>query len=72
MLFFEPIETWESSTYDDRHPFQRFVKMCDIMNVHLKTGSETLKVIEKQLEGIGIFRLDNCGEQVMEEEKMKG
>ena len=56
---------WESERYNTKHPFQRSKRLLDIMNVPLKTGSATLKVIEQQAERVGVYRPDfasGCGD----------
>jgi len=60
-LFFPPASTWEDPAYDNEYPFTRHRHLCDITNAHIKTGSETLKIIEKQLAAAGAYRYDIVG-----------
>ena len=46
-LSFEDPLSWENPQWGDKHPFRRQRHLCDIVHVPLKTGEETLKVIEK-------------------------
>ena len=57
-LLFADVDRWESPVYDAQYPFSRRRCICDICHVPLKTGAETLKVIEKQISRIGLTRYD--------------
>lgn len=57
-LAFEPVDHWESRRFDQSYPFQRRQVVTDIVHVPLKTGSETLRVMDKQIERLGLTRLD--------------
>ena len=60
-LVFEKVERWESPEFEAQYPFRRLRHLTDIVNVHLKTGAETLKVIERQVARLGVYRYDLIG-----------
>ena len=47
-LLFADVDRWESPVYDAQYPFSRRRCICGICHVPLKTGAETLKVIESK------------------------
>jgi hypothetical protein len=57
-LIFKPRKSWDDPAYSQDYPFERLRDLCDIVHVPLKTGSETLKVIERQAATKGIYRCD--------------
>ena len=57
-LLFEDVSSWESPSYEAAFPFKRRAALCDLSHVPLKTGAETLRIIERQIGRLGLSRFD--------------
>ena len=54
-LLFLPVEQWAESRGP---PIRRQDRACDLAHVAVKTGAETLRIIEKQIGRLGLTRFD--------------
>ena len=57
-LIFEGVDAWEPPRFDQSYPFRRRQAVTDVCHVPIKTGAKTLEVLEKQIDRLGLTRLD--------------
>ena len=57
-LIYKPVEEWDRAAVAGVFPFRRWALRCDLSHVVVKTGDETLRIIEKQISRLGLTRYD--------------